>query len=647
MGRSLLTLSNRWKDCARCERHQKRLAVYAPIWPIEVEVVVLGAVASRAVQAAQTPAPDLLVVVEALQTSLKLPERECIPDYLAACGLGTRVTADEVAACAQRFVQHHASGARPTVIVLFGQTAQTLAMQAGLVDEKGSTWVPGGVGVHVITIQNHHALTKGIQRVARLLQKNVSAMRKENRALLMAKAASLHGVLGKHTGHGVLRAGAPWKRSKRGALGIKHISAHLAGRCYVAPFHPKEAWPFVAIDVDRHNAVQEAAFHETLRKLQKLFPNSLAVTSSPSGGVHLYVRLPPGVSYAEGALLVRAFITLRGLRWYDAGDPKRPVRAEIAEVPDQPVRLPFGRGSSLIGSVKPLDQQLDEFVAFTKRAYHGDYDKARMHVAKKLKLAGRTSPVRRRRLLDSMLMEEAGGLPRRALDDGDPWQKVISKLPQPLQTIAVLGIPAYGTRHRWTRTLVEQLVDLVPPDEVKSLMLHWLHNRDHVSEDWDVDPTLVERQTVTIIDDFYKKLRGVPQDFWRRIEESILQTFSVISRAAMVGSYEHSLTAGRIGWHFQFTLEDILRTAFFIARRFFELGRSERPVSFREFARFVGKNNAPVMRRMIVGTGGWLWQTATAVIGKHARFYGLIDALWPPAPGPRLFCPPVRKARKS
>jgi len=596
---------------------------------------------------AQTPGPDLLVVVETLQRELGLSEKTCIPDHLAACGLDTRLTADEVAACAQRFVQHAASGACPMVIVLFGQKAQGLAIEAGLVDAAGSTWKPAGVATaaKVVTIEDHRALGKGILRIARLLQKNVAPMRKENRGVLSAKAADLLRVLGDHAGHGVLKVGTSWNRLKRRPLDVRHIYAHLAGRYYVAPFHPKGSWPFVVIDVDRHNAVQEAVFHKTLRALQKLFPKSVAIRSSPSGGVHLYVRLSPGVSYADGALTLRAFITMRKLRWHSAGSRERPLRAEIVEVPDQPVRLPFGYGSFLLDSPKALHEQLDEFIAFIRRADHGDFDRARRYVDKKLELGGHSPLVRHRMLLESMLEEEVRGLPRLSIGDTDPWQKVIKHLPDPLQVIAADGIPAYGTRHRWTRALVEQLVDLVPPEEVRSLMLHWLHNRDHVSEDWDVDPTLVERQTVRIIDDLYKKLKGVPEEFWKHIEQHAVMTFWINSRAK-VGSAEHSFMAARMGWHFQFTLEDILRTAFFIVRRFFELGRRQRTVSFREFGRFVGKDKARVMRRMIVDTGQWLWQMAGAEPGKHARIYRLQDTFWPPSLGPRLFCPPTRDARK-
>ncbi|UQA61356.1 hypothetical protein [Polyangium aurulentum] len=160
MGRSLVTLSDRWKDCVRCERHQRRLAVYAPVWPEDVEVVVFGSLATRAVQAAQTPEPDLLAVVEALRGALGLSEETCIPDHLAACGLDTRLTADEVAACAQRFVQHAASRASPKVIVLCGERAQGLAIEAGLVDVAGSTWGPAGavMPAKVVTIEDRHAL---------------------------------------------------------------------------------------------------------------------------------------------------------------------------------------------------------------------------------------------------------------------------------------------------------------------------------------------------------------------------------------------------------------------------------------------------------------------------------------------------------
>jgi hypothetical protein len=653
MGRSPVDLAQSWRECTRCERHQHRFAVYAPEWPFEVQVVVLGAVAQRAVQAAQTPAPDLLVVVDALRRALGLSEKECTPDYLAACGLGTQLTADEVAACSQRFVLHEKNGAGPQVVVLFGRRTQGFGIEAGLVDEARCAWQPVGTlgSADVVFIDDHNALTKGIQSVARLLNKKIAPMEKENRALLVTKAADLLRVLGDHTGYGVLKPGSSaWSRSKRGSLNVALVASHLAGTRYVAPFHPRGSWPFVVIDVDRHNAVQEAFFNQTLKALQKLFPKSLAVTSSPSAGVHLYVRLPPAMSYADGALIIRAFITLRGLRWKQSGTPERLLRTEVVEVPDQPVRLPFGYGSFQLGSQKPLHEQLEDFIQFVQQPDHGDFDKAHRYVNRTLKLDGHSALVKRRLLLESMLQEEVRDLPPIKIDGTDPWKRVIDEFPGPLQIIAASGIPAYGTRHRWTRALVEQLVNLVPPEDVRDLMLYWLYNRDHVSEDWEVDRAAVERQTAAIIDQAYKRLRGVPEKFWERIEESIITTFQVSSRFP-VGSLEHSIIQGSrgsttpLGWHFQFTLEDILRTAFFIARRFFELGRRQRAVSFREFGRIVGKDNARVMRRMIVGTGEWLFQSSGPVPGRHSRIYELTGAVWPPGPGPRLFCPPARDAR--
>jgi hypothetical protein len=546
-------------------------------------------------------------------------------------------------------VQHEKGGASPKVIVLFGRKAQGLAIEAGLIDEATGMWQPvtTATRARVVLIDDEYAVTNGIQRVARLLKKNVARVRREDRTQLVGKAADLLRVLGDHTGRGIMKPGKPtWSRSKRGCLNAALVASHLAGRAYVAPFRPKGSWPLVVVDVDRHNAAQEAVFHQTMKKLGKLFPNSRAVQSSLSAGAHVYVRLPPGVGYADGALILRAFVTLRELRWHNAGSRNRPLRTEIVEVPDQPVRLPFGRGSFLLGSQKPLHDQLDEFIQFVRRAGHDDFDKAQKYVCAKLKLTGHSPLVRRRMLLESLLEEEVRGLPPVRLKDADPWKKIIRDLPGPLQIIAASGIPAYGTRHRWTRALVEKLVDLVPPEEVHDLMLHWLRSREHVSEDWEVDQAVVERQTVAMIEDIYKKLRGVPERFWQTIEESIITTFQVNSRGR-VGSYEHALTAGRIGWNFQFKLEDILRTAFFITRRFFELGRRERSISFREFGRIVGKDRARVMRRMIVGTGEWLWQTSGPERGKHARIYELTGAVWPPRPGPRLFCPPVRDARKS
>ena len=83
------------------------------------------------------------------------------------------------------------------------------------------------------------------------------------------------------------------------------------------------------------------------------------------------------------------------------------------------------------------------------------------------------------------------------LHQDDPWLGVLKNLSPPLRRIATNGVPAYGTRTRWTLALIDALTSVVAPaTDAEALMLHWLHAREHASEDIEDDVRAAERQTL-------------------------------------------------------------------------------------------------------------------------------------------------------
>ena len=446
MGRSLVTI-DAWGECRRCPRHEHRLGVFAPAWQNDVEVVVLGLAAGKASQATQMAHLELLGVAEALRDRLRLSPCQCPVDYLLACGFGGLITADQVAACSARFAQRQAAGAVPKVIVFVGEEALALATEAGLVGPGGVWSAAGSVRASVVCVASVEDRDRVVDQVAQLLgRRPVLRARGAPVHVTAAQADKLLGVLGEHKGHGWLKRGdRDWHRSRRRPLKPTDVLKHLRARAVVSPLHPEGPWPFVVVDVDRHNAVQEAEFAATLKALRRVFARSFWVTSSFSGGVHVYVRLPDGMTYAEGALTVRAYVTMLGLRWRDVG-ARHALRAELLEVPSQPPRLPFGPGSERIDartgkpSSASLDDQLGQFVRFAQNGDASDLHKVKKFVehALALKKSGSLLGLRRRierRLAD----EEVKGLRSVELEPGDPWKKVLPELSRPLQIVATAG----------------------------------------------------------------------------------------------------------------------------------------------------------------------------------------------------------------
>jgi hypothetical protein len=586
-------------------------------------VVVIGTTASRTAQACGTFDPALLRFVDVLNERLHLAEGACVPDILTACGLG-EVLPDHVAACSARFSKQTA---RPKAVVFYNQFAEHLAARAGLLDHED--WAP--LGAARIPVVRFDDIDDLLAQLGDLLWHAVRPPVPVNRALLSTEAPLLYAALGEHRGQGRREIGAErWKRRKGRGLTVADVKAHLAGDVLVAPFHPRGAWPFIVIDVDRHNALQEKHISETCRKVMQLFPHALEIMSSASKGAHYYVRLPPGVTYEEGALVVGARLAMADLRSIDEGG----VRAELCEVPEQPVRLPFGRGSAIPGSREPLEKQLRKFLKFVASGSTADYLNAKQVVAIKLRMRGATSIEHRKKLRRFLLESELRDVRRVELPSDDPWQPLMGRLPPALQKMASGGVPAFGTRTRWTIALAKALSNLVGPDDARALMLHWLRERSHRSEDITMNPDAAEEQTVRVLRDVYKNA-GVPVRFWIPVMNALNSFFKARRETNM---FWPSITE-RLKAPDEIPSE-VRQTAFLILRKFYEKQSVRRYIGRREFEELVGKNRARDVERLLA-EGTWLILVRQYNRGTQSRYYQLSSVLWPPRPGEeRLYAYP-------
>ena len=233
----------------------------------------------------------------------------------------------------------------PTAIVLLGMDAIRLADEAGLLlngtfNVIGNSWK--------VPVESASSVDDAVALLSARLgvpDKGVSAAPSRNADIATANA--LYGVLGKHTGHQAFYPTVgDWRKYKGDPLDNNRVLQHLQGAARFGAFHPRGDWNFVVIDIDRHNAIQELYFQDTLRDIKNHFPDSIEVISSSSGGRHFYAKLPDGTLYEEAALILQAFFALNKLMWRDLGAGS-PVRAQLIEVLVEPTRLPFGNGSSV------------------------------------------------------------------------------------------------------------------------------------------------------------------------------------------------------------------------------------------------------------------------------------------------------------
>ena len=609
-----------WTDCNRCERATTRLGVLAPPWPLHVKVIVLGVAASRSSQAIVELDPVLKRVVEEIQDVLGLSEGAVVGDLLAACGMG-EVLDDHVAACSARLAEHFAAGARPSAVVFLNERAFVLGRLAGLHD--GVSFRPLGWSSKTAVHLWFGALT-----LAELGRQLARRPRPAPPPMASAgRAGDLFDVLGEHRGQGARGVhAANWSRSKKKPLTVKDVEAHLLNRKWVAPFHPQGPWPFVVVDVDRHNALQERNYNQTMRAVRGVFPSAFVVQSSPSRGSHAYVRLPEDIEYERGALVVRAYVTILRIRFASAKNNM--LQAELVEVPDQPTRLPFGLGSFVVGSPKAVDDQIVDFINFVKKKNGDtDYVRAEAEVYKKLKLRGKWSPEHREKIRAWLLDAEVADVAAGGLPSGDSWAPLFEKLTPALRKIVASGVPAFGTRTRWTKELIDALTELAEPELAEELMVHWVRTRKHVSESIAEDIATVEAQTKKYVREAYKKKGGVPIRAWQVVEADV-KTFFHALRSPKFGRHATPRPLTHTG---QLGSDALLDAAFNILRMFYESGRRTLPINSRLFGSGGQKNMASDIENVLTG-GTWLRFERAAVEGVESRIYSLSPTLWPRRP---------------
>ena len=654
-----LTVLRGWSDCERCPRHGHRLGVVARDWGRRPRVLVLELRAHRMTQGLVASSPRAEAFAFELAHEVGLASDDVVVDVLLACGLGHEAAADHVAACSARFVENTQKYGRPEVVVVVGAHARAAVEGAGLT--SGQHWAPVGITRSPALYAPTWAVAGPLVRDIKQLLFLRAPRGRRTPAQNLPLARRLIDVLGPAEGSASKgRAAENWTRRKKSPLTAELVDGHLRGKRFAAPFRPYDPWPFVVVDADRHDALQEAHFADTFKKLERHFPRSLFIESSTSGGLHVYVKLPPNVQYHEGATWLEAYFALHKLLILEknvvrAGRPAAVLRSARLEVPRQPVRLPFGRGSH-VATTKghpgshPGDTattKVNTFIDWLKTSPTTDFAHAQKFVAMQLKITTAWS-VEKKKLLERRIEEAhvAGRKPVQLTTD-DPWSNVVPKFratDRALRVIATAGVPAMGTRTRWTERLVDELFDLVSPDQVEALMIHWLEARDHNSEDIEVDLPGVEAALRNKIEAKTKSVQGVPVRVWVAVQKYIERGWSILSTSRKPG---WALASYQARWYLSDDAQrelrnresDVCTTAFYILRRFFDQRvprtegvNGERPIARREFSAFMPNEMRAAVKEFFL-LSGWLKISGEYEKGKAARKYQLADELWPMLPG--------------
>lgn len=635
MGRRPLAVLEHWDECARCDRALVRQGVVVSDWPIGTKVIVLAGVPHREQQLAagyiQLPSPSPQRLIERLVATLDLRPHEIAVDHLLGCGGGV-VTADAIAACSERLdrlVDAHA----PAAFVLAEPELLPLAEAAGVV-KHGEFASVGGTRVPVV-------LGDGSMEdsIASILGRPTPSHPPPGTRVGRWDVEALRSILGRHAGVGQQRANGQWQR--RIGEGVRHayLSAHLRGGSVVAPLHPRGPWRYVVLDLDRHGALQEHFFVDTVAWVMEHFPQGIHVMSSESKGRHVYLPLPAGVPYSDAARWVRAYVALF------QGSPQTLLlgahrcAAEVIEVPLQPPRLPFGRGSFLIDSPNlSKAQAIRTFLEALERG-SADFDRARKKVSERLGTKYELTKASRRRLDTKYLSSFFQASKPAKLAETDPWRQVSGMLPRHLRLLVESGIPAYGTRTTWTLRLVEHLTTIVNEERAERLMDHWLNTRVHHSADINQDFQRVVFETRRLVEQCYKVAGAVPIRCWHTLQRLVTQDhFHLIAGG---GDFRDEVRTNPP------KLEEALATAFFILRRYARSPHMTRPISSDEFGQFVGRNRAHVMQAFLEQSRTWLRFVAPAEPSVSSRAFAITLPGWPPLPDePSLVVPPFELPRR-
>lgn len=620
-----LSLASRWADCDRCGRCRGRLAVYAPSWPTAVQVVVLGTRAPWRAQGAGADDPRVARLVHVLRSRLGLTEVECVGDVLVACGAGNEVLPDEVAACTARLVEN-AVQATPKVIVFADRRTEALAAAAGQMSDacwspSGAPWVPA-----VVALPD---LEPVLRAVGDLLDRRPTALPGPVLSV-SAYAGSLMPVLGAHGG---ARARLQTGKSKRHPrVNTELYEQHLLGDAVVSLVHTKGPWPFAVIVI--RNSTCNADAEAVMKTALSFFSTSFILEDAASGDVHIYVALPVRsvtTSYGHGALVLRTFLEFMGMRWRrytgEAEDGvTRAVLSEVAAAPAEPPMLPFGAGWARRGSTGTVESDIVAFINWMQQRDDADFLRAERMVRAALKFETDKWRERHRRRMREWLQEKELELDLKGVSDADlpaGWEPLTHQLSPSALAVARAGVRSHGTFSRRVVLLVDELAGVVDKLDVETLMMAWLSTKPMVDEGIAADPASARSRVLREIQRRYRPWHGVPARFWTVIERRVKAQWM---KPAVLSAGSPNMT-----------LHALLRTAFFLSRRFYRARSITCVIHFTAFERYTGSNTAKQVR-VLLENANIMSMLKGSVNGVRSRTYSLPPDLWPASRGePRVF----------
>ncbi|KYF57778.1 hypothetical protein BE04_39465 [Sorangium cellulosum] len=623
-----------WASCVRCARWRHRWGVFAPKMRMPT-VVVLAAAASRASQAAERLDPALGRVVDEIRGRWGLAVDEVHGDVLLACGPSRPGAAHEVAACYQRLEdQVELGGNLPKLIVLLGHLTARLARLAGLFDAQAARL--GGARVPAVVVSSTADI--GTDGAWQVLGSPTAGPFQHNPYGTAAEALLWDLIHGRSHGHAWRDLDGSWRRFPGRRPARRNVAAHVAGAGWLSPFQPVGTWPYVVLDVDLHHAAQGVEFDATINQLRALFPSSKFYQSSDSGGVHVFVKLPEGTTYAEGAVTMAEYLAKKKLL-IGSVPSRRSGRGDIfyrrVEVPAHPPRLPFGRGSAWLDG--PSMNAVADFGNWLNNAPASDYSRAKQMTAKagarivKGRWTERAAWVRT--YIHNLELAE---FPRRRtapVPPTDPWNRLLPKLAPVVRELVSTGCPAYGTRTAVMQRLADALAELVEPLIARELLRHWVADRDHRSEDIELDREAVLAAVDEFVGSAFADQGFVPETVWAIAEKNIDAFYK--ANAALPPSL---------------TRDQCRRAAFNIMRLFYRRKHGVIPIAGERFGlalkkeragdlprRRPFKNHVARVRETLVRLDFLREVTPADRHGHRAAVYELLSPYWPPPTDPGEF----------
>ncbi len=496
----------RGEHCSACPRHVENEGhPFVQLGRKRPLVLILASLAGRFERRLGQPPAGAASARNWLGETYDISPDSIAIDVLVACGNGPPRGVD-AAVC-----RGASAGARPTVVLFTDRVAATLALEAGLIRNGHFFFGDRREGIPYAIYETDGRASRAPLRLHEL----PLPMRRSAELPIDVLLDQLFGIYGRMGGL-FERGGSRWtaKAAPTPAPQRAELRRHLKHETIVAPRDVVGAAKTYVIDVDAHSAIQRAALPDTLAALRAAYPDGLALQSSRSGGIHYFVRLPPGTSYRAAAEIFAYDLARRNLIIRQSEG--RSFRA--CEVKETPPRFPFGPGSFVVGS-NGDDLGASVFLDWLASQKTDALRTARTSVPKAL----RTERLNRPGAAELSITEETGAWAepnwrevKHAIQKGTfggfPSPRNVLRewadVPSLTGIVRVLagGVPAFGLRWEATTILIEHLsIHGVPRAECERLMNVWLDKAAHSSEEIDRDRSAVRAQMKKVIDNHYDK----------------------------------------------------------------------------------------------------------------------------------------------